>query len=417
MEDVMKGLLNNYILVKLLLLIILCLPILVSCSSYQEKLNGTLEAQANWNNYGRINREGLNTFQARGTASVEIGSDNVPVVAYVQRLDSVTYNVHVKRLFGQVWTQVGPSVTNAGPNSRNSPSNPSLRITTDNRPVVAYTLSFLSGGSLISVKRWDGSQWVNMNFPDYQGAANNDFTSPNSLVLDGQNRPVVAFVNSFTTTQCGNRGSAAVVVLRWNGSSWVQLGTERFTLDDCSIGQGRNPSIAQDGSGNIYISWSGANGQIIVERWNGSVWVRVGSINGSGGATQVQVDSTGAPVVVWSSTGGLTTQRWNGTSWANYHNTILGAGTFSFKLNASNRPVIAFSSLNNSTPPNSDLKVARMDVYPSFDPGLLGNPTRNYLLDNTPSANALSPSLSLHSNGRPFVVWTEGTDIFGADYQ
>ena len=123
-----------------------------------------------------------------------------------------------------------------------------------------------------------------------------------SLALDSSGNPVVSWYELDNDTASSN-----IYVKRWNGSSWVQLGT----FLDVNINQNaQSPSLALDGSGNPVVSWyefEGTSGSenIYVKRWDGSSWVQLGSfldVNVNQGAynSSLALDSSGNPVVSWT---------------------------------------------------------------------------------------------------------------------
>ena len=101
--------------------------------------------------------------------------------------------------------------------------------------------------------------------------------------------------------------SRNIYVKRWNGSSWVQLGT---FLDVNTNRNAQSPSLALDSSGNPVVSWfehDGTSENIYVKRYNASTtsWDLVGTtfldVNTNRNAynSSLALDSSGNPVVSW----------------------------------------------------------------------------------------------------------------------
>ena len=98
--------------------------------------------------------------------------------------------------------------------------------------------------------------------------------------------------------------SSNIYVKRWNGSSWVQLGT---FLDVNTNQNAANPSIALDSSGNPVVSWKefdGTSSNIYVKRWTGSTWQQTTDIFDNVKANNavypsLALDSANNPVVAW----------------------------------------------------------------------------------------------------------------------
>jgi len=87
---------------------------------------------------------------------------------------------------------------------------------------------------------------------------------------------------------------------------------------------GLAPVIAADPAGGVYVALrrqSGSFGELLVQRFNGTLWVVLGgaAVNGPSGlgATShgLAVDRDGRPVVAWSEATGVKVARWDGTRW------------------------------------------------------------------------------------------------------
>ncbi|MEL6265107.1 MAG: LamG-like jellyroll fold domain-containing protein, partial [Pseudomonadota bacterium] len=84
----------------------------------------------------------------------------------------------------------------------------------------------------------------------------------------------------------------------------------------------RRPSITLDASGAPVVAWteiSGSSTQILTARWNGSAWVSLGALPGSGGGDSVQLVTTATNVTaVWTEAGGtqLSAATLSGGSWS-----------------------------------------------------------------------------------------------------
>ncbi|HON89405.1 MAG TPA: hypothetical protein PK746_08030, partial [Spirochaetales bacterium] len=83
----------------------------------------------------------------------------------------------------------------------------SLAMDSTDHPVVAY----VDLTHKISVKRWDGTQWVFIGSPAFSPVT----TDTVDLALNSLNQPLVAFISN------DNRKA---MVMQWDGNSWVTLG-------------------------------------------------------------------------------------------------------------------------------------------------------------------------------------------------
>ncbi|HOT58242.1 MAG TPA: hypothetical protein PLJ83_01120 [Spirochaetales bacterium] len=82
-----------------------------------------------------------------------------------------------------------------------------LAVDLNDYPVVAY----VDLAHKISVKRWDGTQWVFIGSPAFSPVT----TDTVDLALNSLNQPLVAFISN------DNRKA---MVMQWDGNSWVTLG-------------------------------------------------------------------------------------------------------------------------------------------------------------------------------------------------
>ncbi|MDB5270732.1 MAG: hypothetical protein JWP58_3772 [Hymenobacter sp.] len=171
-----------------------------------------------------------------------------------------------------------------------------------------------------------------------QGAG--DVNWQDGFGIRGANSSVLAVVQVGTDTYVA--GSFTIVgnvvanrVARWNGTTWVSLGTGTANGVDGTVN-----ALAVDGTGNVYVGGSftnaGGNPASRVARWNGTAWSALGSgtiatdgtANGVGSTVNaLAVDGTGIVYAGggFTTAGGLTANRvarWNGTAWS-----ALGSGT------------------------------------------------------------------------------------------
>ena len=198
-----------------------------------------------------------------------------------------------------------------------------------------YKLSFSSDGNILAVLAthndeggsnsgevkvisWDGSAWTQRGI-DFNGAAG-DRLSDVSLNSDGT---ILAIGNHQGSATPGN---GKVSVYSWNGSTWVQLGSD---IGGEALGDRFGNAVSLASSGNILATGAYSNnsnvGHARVHSWNGSSWVQLGTdIDGSvaggefGKALSLNSDGTilaiGAPGVN-SNAGQASVYSWNGSAW------------------------------------------------------------------------------------------------------
>jgi hypothetical protein len=123
----------------------------------------------------------------------------------------------------------------------------------------------------------------------------------------------------------GSSGTAGLVgdlrVSEWDGTSWTQLGgaLNLTAADGPSLA---SRSIAYDSASRPVVAWLERFARtLVVQRWNGSAWERLGNpLFSSGAATadpQIAIDPTNdRPIVVITSGPSVTVRDWTGTDWA-----------------------------------------------------------------------------------------------------
>jgi hypothetical protein len=285
------------------------------------------------------------------------------------------------------WQQVGSRVVAIG-------STASLAQTITGIPVMAYS-SYDGTSTNIYVKRWNGSSWVQLG--SFLDANTNLNVYDPSLALDSSGNPVVSWSESDGTTD-------NIYVKHWNGTSWTQLGT---TLDVNTNQYARNPSLALDSSGNPVVSWQewdGTSYNIYVKRWDGTIWVQLGTVSDakSGYRPSLALDGSGNPVVSWVEDGGnisdnIYVKRWNGSSWVQLGgfldaNPDSDSYDPSLALDSSGNPVVSWQE-------SSNIYVKRWNGASWIQLGTT--------LDYITNQDASRPSLALDSSDNPVVSWTE----------
>jgi len=166
-------------------------------------------------------------------------------------------------------------------------------------------------------------------------------------------RPVVAWSEEL------NAKPAGLYVALWSGSSWSRLDALAVESEDAFL----NSALAVDGSGRIWVAWTGYGGLVRVARWDGARWSDVGRealdrISASQGSTALRqlslaVDSKGQ---VWLlrlaeteiAHAAIALVRWDGNTWtavtAPRDSAVKNATTWSAAMILRNDvPVIAWS--------------------------------------------------------------------------
>ncbi|MEW6358544.1 MAG: FG-GAP-like repeat-containing protein [Planctomycetota bacterium] len=239
------------------------------------------------------------------------------------------------------WLEMGPGSATGGGISNNTQfsTSPSVAVGLDGNPIVAWS-DMSSGNPEIYVRRWNGSAWAEMgtNSASYGGISNNAGSSIAPSIVIGSDG------NAIVTWEDWSGGDSEIYVRRWNGTSWVTMGTGSATGGGISNNSGSSggPVIAVDSGGNAIIAWeddASGSSQIYVRRWNGSAWAEMGagSATGNGMSNTSPGGSTsptvailnGNPIVAWDYAGAnseIYARRWDGASWVEVGGSATGGG-------------------------------------------------------------------------------------------
>ena len=179
----------------------------------------------------------------------------------------------------------------------------------------------------------DASGWTYVGTAGFSAAAVD--SESGQIVLDKNNTPYI----------CYNDSDNGIIVMKYNGSSWVKVG------GSCSGYLMYGSDIALDSSGTVYSFFSDVDhyNYGTVKKYDGSSWVAVGSENigsGSGAPSynKIEISPSGAPYIAYSdgeNGGRMTVRKYNGSSW-----TIVGSAGFS----AGNSTYIDIAFAANGTP-------------------------------------------------------------------
>jgi hypothetical protein len=272
---------------------------------------------AQWNGSWQYGLSQTSISGGYSDPSIRVDSKNRPVIAY-QQYENSDYKIFVQRWDGTKWNRIGGTLN---PGIGLNGFRPSLALDANDNPVVVWNQPrILSSGNMvwpIAAKRWDGSKWVSLgNVNPLQNSY-----SPASLTIDANNNPVVAY-DQFGYDSFGV-GSGSVYVKRWDGSKWVQLGG---ALDMNFSFEAVYPRVAMSTNNSPVVVWmeddvsDGYNYQIYAKRWNGSKWVLVGTdaidINKSRGTSSPFIASVqGRVAVSWTERNSIYVKRYRTNAW------------------------------------------------------------------------------------------------------
>lgn len=224
------------------------------------------------------------TYAARTRALAARGGE--PVLAWGETLrDPPGSRLTVRRWNGQSWGR-GPAFNDLRAFSRA----PALALDPAGRPTVAWLQGEVLASNVLAA-RWNGAAWEPLGGP--LGRRPNTYVASTRLALDGQGRPVVAWLEDVN-------GQDTLFASRWTGARWAPLGGA------VSSGFASSPSLALDRGGNAVLAWveeRGGVGQVRLARWNGSAWRDLGVFNADARrdarSPSVTVETSGRTVLAW----------------------------------------------------------------------------------------------------------------------
>jgi hypothetical protein len=247
-----------------------------------------LAASGTWVNVGPF---GSSPNEAHYTA-VKVGTDGAPVVIFADRSTSPSDKASVMRFspITGLWTALGGFGI-----SPNSSLYDAVALDHNNVPYVGYADSSHpdnSGIGKASVRRYDTStgEWEYLGAPGFTSSGGLNMW----LELDHADVPYIVYQLYHT----------ALFVLRWNGSSWVQVGgsasgTDRPTIETEPWRQWI--PLRFDSQNTPYVAYQMFdNGtKAAVRKFDGTNWVPVGNLGFSDGAADYMALAIDKEDVPW----------------------------------------------------------------------------------------------------------------------
>lgn len=329
------------------------------------------------------------------------------------------------------WVEVGEGSASGNGISGNPEYDvfPSIDISTDGTPYVAWT----NGGGLdegdIFVRSWDGSNWVQVGTGSATGGGitnNNGSASDPSIGVAPNGKVYVAWATLSPMS--------AIYVRFWDGGGWDEVGAGSASGNGISDSNdyARRPDLAIAPNGNPYVTWQDGDGddlEIYVRTWNGSSWVQVGAGSATGGGISnnnavswypsIAVAPNGTPYVAWvdysSQSYQVYARVWNGSSWAEIGAGSASGGGLSDAPGSGEYPDMGvapdgtpYIAWQHSHPGGADIYVLKWNGSDWVEVG--AGSASGGGISNT--GIGLYPSLAFSPNGTPVVAWVNGTDIY-----
>lgn len=325
-------------------------------------------------------------FSVAGANYVNITADNNGV-PYVIFTDSSAGNKAIVMRYDSVhnkWMTVGP------PASDEKCSYTNIAFGNSNIPFIAY----IDSNKNISVKKFNGSTWSFVGNPAF--ASSNLGFSHNkvALAVDGLNKPYVIINN--------------LEVMKFNGTFWVPLGSTGLG----ALGGYGDAGLAVDKKTNTpyIVSDAGPSSgfQAIVKKYNGLSWVTVGTVGFTTGKNgiffpDIVVDSSGTPLVSFQEDNGreqTSVYKFNGFDWQLVGNKYFSPGHATFVSLAVDKKGTPFTFFSDASY-NSQGTVMQSTPNLSQPWSILG--ARGFAA--TPGY--LGPNAGCVINGTPYIAFAD----------
>ena len=248
------------------------------------------------------------------------------------------------------WIQLGQDVDGAvdsqlGKEVRMNSSGNIIAVSSPGHDISAWGTNGYAVGR-VSIYEYNGSSWAQKG-TDFFGTEAYEYLGTGLSINAAGNRVAMGTVNG---THAGFGGSGMIKIYSWNGSSWVQMGTDIYGtawgeyLGTAGIDWGtssvRKSSISLNATGDriaLGANYSGSStdpGLVRIYSWDGTNWVQLGSdILGEAGSDEfgssVSMNALGDRVAIGapnnnSYKGHVRVYNWNGSSWVQLGNDIDG---------------------------------------------------------------------------------------------
>ncbi|HJT24095.1 MAG TPA: hypothetical protein VJ873_05930, partial [bacterium] len=234
-------------------------------------------------------------------------------------------------LYAQAWSPVGSTCFSLGSSHQQSV------VSCNGKVYVAFDDKGSSPAGL-SVMTYNGSNWVFVGasgFGNMTPSSSNTATGYPTLALDPATcQPYVSYLS---------KAASIVTVETYVSGAWVTLGTVNAATD-------AGPSLVLY-NGTPYLSFGSGTAEY-VEKWNGSSWVTVGSpipVSDSTTNTSLTVDSATGTLYFTYGAGTSPVWKFNGTSWVQVGSPVSTGDPLNpqaLKIN-NGVPYLAYSVSNN----------------------------------------------------------------------
>lgn len=181
-----------------------------------------------------------------------------------------------------IWALTSPDLRSTGPDGSfegNVIGRPEIALASNGEPLVFWRQGTSANLFTLRAARRIGGVWVPLPALLPAGSPNSAF-GDQSMALDGNGQPVVAWTQTATNTAgCNTTQPSQLFAARFNGSAWVPLGDGNLNLEPCSLP--RFPRLKVDPQGRpVLVSAQGPlfGPTIQVRRFQGGDWALLGAV-------------------------------------------------------------------------------------------------------------------------------------------
>jgi hypothetical protein len=376
--------------------------------------NGT-----SWVTYGSTPLDNVPT-NAATQPSLALNASNQPMVAWTEN-----GNIYVKRWNGSSWASAGSFVG----------TNPALSI----RQVAGTPVTMLSTkqAATLRTRKLQGSSWVNLATLSVSGlriplgdylaldSTGQPFLGANTLSSGQYSYLVFSYRNNSWQPLADGVGSDAstpsidlkfnndpVVAYSGDGQIFVQSWTSSWNSLG-NVGSGVDPSLALDSNnGDMpFVAFTHNDGiadNVYVKKYDDNVWLDVGSALGVTSAYHPSLAIRGsfAPHVAFTEANNIYVKTWDGTNWQ-----AVGGALDRNINNPAYNPSLALDSLGNPVVAWQEVVNDSTNIYVKRWSGTSWVLLKNFL-DVSVTSEAVTPSLTLRTDNRPVVAWSEAGNIY-----
>ncbi len=249
--------------------------------------------------------------------SMGISTSGVVYVAW-EESQAADKEIYVRHWNGNAWAEVGVGSASGGGISNNAGDSgrPFLAVDQNGNPIVGWS-DDSPGDTEVYARRWSGGTWGEVG-----GSASGGGISNNA----GDSRPPVIGVDStgiiYVTWPDNTGGHFDIYVKSWDGNAWVEVGAGSAASGGISgsseVSLAPHVAVAPDDT--VYVIWYerlGTNTDILIRRWNGSFWVEVGAGSATGGGISNTLGSSSLPSVTITGAN-MPVVAWNDNTSGNY---------------------------------------------------------------------------------------------------